>query len=106
MDNITFLFKALNKQFELAGCPITAEELSEMNIDEQAVVWENYKLTQTKFNKWKKFFISEAIKDNAFEELNNTENKEELLEIIFNSICEEWGLPVKETKRKTKKVED
>jgi hypothetical protein len=105
MTNIEFLIKVLDKQFSLANCSRTTEEVIEMSEEEQAKFWKEYTLTPSQFDEWKQFFIDTAKDNEEFEEIYVMENTQEIIEYIFETIAEEWSFKVVE-KKETVKVEE
>lgn len=100
MTNIEFLIKVLDKQFSLANCSRTTEDVMKMTEEEQANFWKEYTLTPSQFDEWKQFFINNAKDNEEFDEIYSIENNEEIIESIFDAIAGEWSFEVvdKETK--------
>ena len=100
MTNIEFLIKVLDKQFSLANCSRTTEDVMKMTAEEQANFWEEYTLTPSQFDEWKQFFIDAAKDNEEFDEIRTKENSQEIIESIFESIVNLWSFEVVEKKKR------
>lgn len=112
MTNIEFLIKVLDKQFSLANCSLSTEEVMEMTEDEQSKFWKEYTLTPSQFDEWRQFFLDNAPENEEFAEIYVMENGQEIIESVFEAVANEWSFEVVEKKKRgrpkkqTVKVED
>lgn len=94
MTNIDFLTAVLNKQFELVGCKNTTDEIINMNMDEQANIWNSYKMTKEQHQKWRNYFMELASENDDFKEYENKDGFQEVLDEVFETISKEWSFEI------------
>lgn len=89
LNEIEFLIKLLDKQFELVGAPYTTEQVMQMDMETQQELWSSYILTKEQYTEWYQYFIS--IKDSVitFQGLDDI-----VCESIFANIVTEWGFNI------------
>ena len=85
-DEIAFVTKVLDKQFELVGMQYRTAEIIEMTATEQKEIWSSYFLNDAILEDWYKYFIELCKENEGFKELD-----EDSLKPIFESIVNEWG---------------
>jgi len=85
-DEIAFVTKVLDKQFELVGMEYRTAEIIEMTAEQQKEIWTSYFLNDNILEDWYKYFIELCKENEGFKELD-----EDALKPIFESIVNEWG---------------
>lgn len=100
-DEIAFMTKVLDKQFELVGVPYTTMEIIEMNQSQQMEIYQTYYMTDDILEKWFEEFIKITSEIDAFKNLDN-----DALKAIFESIVNEWGFNYEEDDEESEDVED
>lgn len=85
-NEIEFVVKVLDKQFELVGAPYKTMEIVEMNMDEQQKIWTSYYLNDSIMDEWFNYFVSLAKETEGFNTLDELSIK-----AVFESIVDEWG---------------
>lgn len=94
MTNIDFLKAVLNKQFELVGCKNTTDEVIKMNMNEQADIWNSYKITKEQHQEWRNYFMEIASENDDFKEYENKDGFQEVLDEVFETISKEWSFEI------------
>lgn len=111
MTNIDFLKEVLNKQFELAGCKKTTDEVIAMTPDEQTDFWSSYTITKEQLEEWRQYFMEVASENDEFKVYESDDSFQDILNVIFDTLVDEWAFEIKEKpkrgrKKKSVTVED
>ena len=96
MTLVDFLKDMLNKQFELANCDATVDDVIEMDETNQVEFWEKYSLTSEQYIVWKQYFIEHFPETEEYEDIKEMENCNEIVESIFETLAEEWAFNIVE----------
>lgn len=100
MNEIDFLKNVLQKQFELAGCTETIDEVLAMDQIQQTEFWNKYTLTGDQYTAWKKYF------ETLFAEYQPEIDSKEIMETIFDDLSSQWSFEVKKKRGRKKKTEN
>lgn len=111
MTNIEFLKEVLNKQFELVGCNKTTDEVIAMTPEQQTEFWGSYTITKEQIEEWRKYFMELASENEEFKVYEHEEQFQDILNVIFETLVDEWAFEIKEKpkrgrKKKSVTVED
>lgn len=97
MNDIDFLKDILQKQFSLANCTETIDDVLAMDITQQTEFWNKYTLTEEQFTEWKSYFISQ------FKEYQPEVDSEEIMMTVFDDLTNQWAFEIVKTKKRGRK---